>query len=137
MAREKKIKLDVTLPDTLPPGLADPDRVRQILHNLLINALRHTPEKGTVGVVAKKSEDNNYIRVTVSDTGLGISAEDLFHVFDRFWRADRSRSRENGGSGLGLAIARQLVEAHGGQIGVESDGVAGRGSQFWFTLPTA
>ena len=71
----------------------------------------------------------------VSDTGSGIAADDLPHVFDRFWRADRSRSRDQGGSGLGLAIARQLVEAHGGQIGVES--AVGRGSRFWFTLPAA
>jgi signal transduction histidine kinase len=71
----------------------------------------------------------------VCDTGAGIAPADTLHVFDRFWRADRARSRDQGGSGLGLAIARQLVEAQGGQIGVES--ALGRGSQFWFTLPIA
>ncbi|NJN98893.1 MAG: hypothetical protein HC875_34750 [Anaerolineales bacterium] len=75
------------------------------------------------------------IRLTVADTGPGISPTDLPHVFDRFWRADKARSREHGGSGLGLAIAKRLVEAQGGQIGVESEGIPGQGSRFWFTLP--
>jgi len=106
------------------------------LHNLLSNALRHTPDGGTISVSANKIGQPDQIKITVSDTGSGIPAEDLPHVFNRFWRADRSRSREHGGSGLGLAITRQLVESHGGQIGVESDGISGQGSQFWFTLPT-
>ena len=72
---------------------------------------------------------------TVEDTGQGIASADLPHVFERFWRADRARSRDQGGSGLGLAIAKQLIEAHGGQIGVESR--MGAGSQFWFRLPIA
>jgi signal transduction histidine kinase len=141
LAHEKKITLNVSLPHTLPLVLADPDRVRQVLHNLLTNALRHTPEGGQIGIVVKelkpgeKTITHNQIKVAVIDTGPGIPAADLPHVFDRFWRADRSRSREYGGSGLGLAIARQLVEAHGGQVGVESEGVPGQGSQFWFTLP--
>lgn len=159
LARDKKIKLAVTLPTHLPPAWTDPDRVRQVLHNLLANALRHTPEGGQVVIEAawvseqggrgtERQRSNAFspplprspapppfLRITVTDTGPGIPAEDLAHVFNRFWRADRARSREQGGSGLGLAIARQLVEAQGGQIGVESDGVAGHGSRFWFTLP--
>jgi len=135
LSREKNVVLKVDIPKHLPAVPADPDRIRQVLHNLLSNALRHTPEGGTINVTANRIEQPDRIKVTVSDTGPGIPTEDLPHVFDRFWRADRSRSREHGGSGLGLAIARQLVEAHDGQIGVESDGISGQGSQFWFTLP--
>jgi signal transduction histidine kinase len=165
LTREKAVNLEVTLPDNLPLVLADPDRTQQILFNLLTNALRHTPEGGTIGVLVDEAESGQsskgaegqgsdflsahpspkftnhtpatLIRVSITDTGPGIPAEDLPHVFDRFWRADKSRSREQGGSGLGLAIARQLVEAQGGQIRVESDGVSGQGSRFWFTLPIA
>ena len=79
------------------------------------------------------SADDSGLRVEVADTGTGISAEDLPHVFDRFWRAEKSRSRQTGGSGLGLAIVRKLVEAHGGRVGVES--VVGSGSVFWVRLP--
>jgi two-component system OmpR family sensor kinase/two-component system sensor histidine kinase BaeS len=133
LAREKDITLTVAAPDNLPSVQADSDRIQQVLHNLLSNALRHTPEGGTIGVDVELFERE--LKVTVSDTGPGISTADLPHVFDRFWRADPSRSREFGGSGLGLAIARQLVEAHGGQIGVQNNGELGPGSQFWFTLP--
>jgi two-component system OmpR family sensor kinase len=139
LAREKEVNLKITLPDNLPSVLADPDRVRQVLHNLLTNALRHTPDGGEIGILAEPSVDDTVssVRVSVTDTGPGIPPEDLPHVFDRFWRADRSRSREHGGSGLGLAIARQLVQAQEGQIGVESEGAPGQGSRFWFTLPVA
>jgi signal transduction histidine kinase len=135
LSREKNVALNVDVADALPVVPADPDRIRQVLHNFLSNALRHTPEGGTISLIANKIESPDQIKVIVSDSGPGIPTEDLPHVFDRFWRADRSRAREYGGSGLGLAIARQLVEAHSGQIGVESTGVPGQGSQFWFTLP--
>ncbi|MFS8097366.1 HAMP domain-containing histidine kinase [Lentzea alba] len=104
---------------------ADPVRLRQILTNLVTNALRYTPPDGTVRLWAGDG------RITVSDTGSGISAEDLPHVFDRFWRADRSRTRDTGGSGLGLAIVHALVSAHGGTITVES---SARGTTFTITL---
>ncbi|MEW5957019.1 MAG: ATP-binding protein [Chloroflexota bacterium] len=133
LAREKNIELAVSRPSVLPPVLADPDRVRQVLHNLLSNALRHTPEDGQITVTVEPQA--GFLRISVADTGPGIPADDLPHVFDRFWRADKARARAHGGSGLGLAIARQLVEAHGGQIGVASE--PGHGSHFWFTLPVA
>jgi len=147
-AAVQRIALDVALPADLPPVLADPDRVRQILHNLLANALRYTPTGGMISVTAAIAADDarpttnaflvgraSFVTLRVCDTGQGIAPADLPHVFERFWRADRARSRDHGGSGLGLAIAKQLVEAHGGQIGVES--VVGQGSQFWLTLPVA
>lgn len=136
VAREKNVTLAVEITEQLPPVSADPDRVRQILHNLLANALRYTPEAGQVEVVAAVvTKPDRMVKISVADTGLGIAPRDLPHVFDRFWRADKSRSRREGGSGLGLAIARQLVEAQSGKIGVESE--LGRGSCFWFELPAS
>jgi two-component system OmpR family sensor kinase len=148
-AEAKGVRLTMDLTDGLPPVLADPDRLAQIMRNLLSNALRHTPEGGQITVSVMYNEP--VVRIVVADTGEGIPPEDLPHVFDRFWRADRSRARETGGpstalrrgsgqgsgrgSGLGLAIARHLVQAHGGEMGVESK--IGQGSRFWFTLPAA
>jgi two-component system OmpR family sensor kinase/two-component system sensor histidine kinase BaeS len=150
-AAEQEVVLTVDVPRDMPPMQADPDRVRQVMHNLLANALRHTPAGGTITLCARTEvrglrtevperqasalSPQSSVLITVADTGTGIAADDLAHIFDRFWRANRSRSRDHGGSGLGLAIARQLVEAQGGQIGVES--AVGQGSQFWFTLPIA
>ncbi|MCB0169837.1 MAG: HAMP domain-containing histidine kinase [Anaerolineae bacterium] len=134
LAHEKEVTLELEIAQNLPPVSADSDRVRQILHNLLANAIRHTPVMGQVKVVAEVvSTPDQFVKISVTDTGPGIAPEDLPHVFDRFWRADKSRSRQQGGSGLGLAIAKQLVEAQGGRIGVESQ--VGQGSCFWFVLP--
>jgi len=107
---------------------ADPVRLRQVLGNLVANALRHTPAGGTVTVAVSPSG------VTVADTGAGIAPDHLPHVFDRFWRADESRTRDTGGSGLGLAISRQLVDLHGGTLTVES--TLGEGTTFTVELPT-
>jgi signal transduction histidine kinase len=113
---------------------ADSQRLDQVLLNLLDNALRHTPPGGavTLDLHCHQSE----VFVTVSDDGQGIAAADLPHVFDRFYRGDRSRNRTTGGTGLGLAIARQLVEAHGGRIWVDSPPPgAARGAEFGLMLP--
>jgi len=111
--------------------VADPKRVRQIVDNLVGNALRHTGRGGAVTVVARR--DGDWAVVEVADTGVGIGAEDLPRVFERFWRAEKSRGRDAGGSGLGLAIVRDLAEAHGGAVGVVS--ATGRGSTFTVRLP--
>lgn len=130
-ALAQSLRLTLDLPPGLPPVVADPDRLRQVLANLLSNALRHTPAGGEVGVSAAAA--GAFVRFAVRDSGPGIPAAHLPHVFDRFWRAEPSRAREQGGSGLGLAIVKQLVEAQGGQVGVESE--VGRGSVFWVALP--
>jgi two-component system OmpR family sensor kinase len=143
------ITINVAAPDTLPPAMADADRLGQIIHNLLANALRYTPAGGQITLQAKHrspatkrdpaaapaKRTREQLRISVEDTGPGMAPEDLPHVFERFWRAERSRSREHGGSGPGLAITKALVEGQGGQIGVVSE--AGQGSRFWFTLPVA
>jgi len=124
------VRVDVQVGDDLS-ARADPDRLAQVLRNFIANALRHTPGGGCITASAERRE--RMIRVMVSDTGEGIGAEDLPHVFERFYRGDKSRARTRGGAGLGLAIAKALVGAMGGEIGVDSE--VGRGSCFWFTLP--
>ncbi|HET8679863.1 MAG TPA: ATP-binding protein [bacterium] len=131
---DKGIALKVNIPRELPPVLADPDRMAQVVTNLLGNALQYTPPGGLVEVRAR--QEDGAVAVAVTDTGIGIAAEDLPHVFDRFYRVDRSRARASGGTGIGLTVARHLVEAHRGSITADSAGV-GRGSTFTITLPTA
>jgi two-component system OmpR family sensor kinase/two-component system sensor histidine kinase BaeS len=132
-AADRGVTLALDLPGDLPPVMADRRRIAQVLGNLLSNALRHTPEGGCVTLSAAEKEET--VEVAVSDTGAGIPSEDLPYVFERFWRGDASRSRVSGGTGLGLAIAKQLVEMHGGEIGVDS--TLGEGAVFRFTLPIA
>ncbi|MGW1225916.1 sensor histidine kinase [Streptomyces sp. NPDC002530] len=118
------------------PGLtADPVRLRQAIGNLVSNAVRHTPSGGRITVRVHGTEHGDAVVVDVEDTGSGIPPADLPHVFDRFWRGEKSRSRRTGGSGLGLAIVRKLTEAHGGTATAVS--VPGEGSVFTLRLPTA
>ena len=112
----------------------DPDRLKQLLLNLVNNAIAYTPDGGTVTLSLHRRPDN-WVRVAVADTGVGIAPEDLPHIFDRFWRQDKARSRKLGGSGLGLSIAKSIVEAHGGRISVESE--LGKGTTFEVLLPLA
>jgi signal transduction histidine kinase len=109
----------------------DTQAIGRVLNNLIGNALRHTPNLGRVSVWVRRA--NQHIEVTISDTGEGIRAVDLPHIFERFYRGEKSRSRATGGAGLGLAIARGIVQAHGGDIKVESE--TGKGTQFTFTIP--
>jgi len=124
--------VDATQSD-LPPVNIDAQRISQVLRNLLENAIAHTESGGSITVAAEKQ--GNQIAVDVTDTGEGIAAEDIPHLFERFYRVDRSRARTTGGSGLGLKIAKRLVEAHGGTITVRSE--PGKGSCFTFTIPIA
>ncbi len=130
-AESRRLAIETDLPASPATAYVDPERIGQVLRNLLSNAITHTPEGGRITVELK--DQANEVRVTVSDTGIGIPAEDLSYVFERFYRVDRSRVRATGGAGLGLTIAKRLVEAHGGTISVESE--LGKGSRFTFTLP--
>ena len=144
-AAAEGIALQADLSEDLPLVNVDSQRIGQVLGNLLSNALTHTPSGGEIVIAARRCLEpsrrvvegarETQVAVSVSDTGEGIAPEHLPYIFERFYRADRSRSRATGGTGLGLAIARQLVEAHGGRIEVESE--VGRGTQFTFTLPVA
>ena len=132
----KNIALVDEVPAGVPLVMADPHRVEQVLLNLLGNALRYTPEHGRITLGARlEPASAPMVTVFVSDTGPGIASEDLPRVFDRFYRADKSRSRATGGSGIGLAIVRQLVHAHGGRVWAESQ--PGNGATFYFSLPVA
>lgn len=133
VAEAQAVSLALEATDTLPLATSDPDRLAQVVRNLLSNALRHTPGGGKV--ILSASAEKKMIRVVIADTGDGIPAEELPRVFDRFYRGDKSRARARGGSGLGLAIAKTWVMALGGEIGVES--APDQGSRFWFTVPVA
>lgn len=130
-AKSKEIDLLIELEDGLPAVDIDADRMTQVLVNLLDNALRYTPAGGWINLSAKREQEG--VEISVIDSGAGIPAQDLDHLFERFYRGDKSRQREEGGSGLGLAIARSLVESHGGEIRVESQ--PGEGARFIIELP--
>jgi signal transduction histidine kinase len=131
---EKGVTLTTDAPAELPAVRADADRIIQVLLNLLGNALRYTPPGSAVQVRAERQ--NDAVTFHVADSGIGIAPEHLPHVFERFYRVDKARSRALGGSGIGLTISRAIVEAHDGQIWAASDGV-GQGAIFSFTLPIA
>jgi signal transduction histidine kinase len=131
--QQKQIVLSAQLTPHLPPVQGDADRLLQVLLNLLSNACQYTPDGGVVQI--KAGLQAHEVVVAVSDNGVGIPAEHISHLFTRFYRVDKSRSRQaGGGSGIGLAIAKHLVEAHGGRIWAQSDG-DGKGSTFTFALP--
>jgi signal transduction histidine kinase len=134
-AASQDIHLTSSLQDPSLEISADYDRLNQVLSNLVSNALRHTPSGGRVAIEAASTVGSKgSVRIQVQDTGTGIASEDMPFIFDRFWRGDRSRS-ERVHSGLGLAIARQLIQAHGGEISVHSGGVPGLGTTFTIELP--
>ncbi len=135
-AEAQQVTLTSQIADDLPLVQADPDRVAQVLRNLLVNALRHTPPGGSV--TAKAHRAGEMVEVAIADTGEGIAPDDLPHIFERFWRADPARARADrfaDSTGLGLSIAQSLVEAHGGRIWAES--TPGQGTVLRFTLPLA
>ena len=132
-AEFKGVTVQTEYPTELPPIRFDAARLTQVLQNLLANALRHTPADGTITVRAETTPEA--VHLFIADTGDGIPPEHLPHVFDRFYRTDPARSRDRGGAGLGLAIVRAIVEVHGGQITVTSEGIPGQGSTFTISLP--
>ena len=137
-ANRKKVQLKLETQAEIPPINIDPKRIEQVITNLLSNAIRYTPEDGRVTISLKTVDSDTFadkysLVISFADTGEGIPAEHLSHIFERFYRVETSRSRNEGGVGLGLAIVKQMVQAHGGQVWVES--LAGKGSTFYFSLP--
>jgi len=130
-AKEQNLELVTELPAELPVVRGDPDMLAQVLINLVDNAIKFTPAGGRITVRAGANEEN--VRIDVEDTGIGIPPENIPRIFERFYRVEKSRSRELGGIGLGLAIVKHIIRAHGGKTGVES--IVGKGSKFSFTLP--
>jgi signal transduction histidine kinase len=137
-------RMVIDMPEKLPPANIDRDKVKQVLYNLLTNAAKYSPRGGQITLVIAEAElemlpadhpQGRFLRISVSDQGLGIPPEDLPRIWDRFYRVDNSNTRRIGGTGLGLSIAKALVELHGGRIWAES--VAGKGSTFSFTVPVA
>ncbi len=133
-ARDKDLQISTFLPADLPPLWADSAKLGQVLLNLLTNAIKYTPEHGRVGIEARPTMDG-LVEIRVNDTGIGISADDLDRIFERFTQIDSSSTRSQGGTGLGLAITRDLIQLHGGAVRVQSQ--IGRGSSFIFTVPQA
>jgi histidine kinase len=130
---DKRVSLTADIPPDLPMITVDPARMTQVLLNLLGNALQYTPSGGRVAIHCSLSTDRN-LQIAVADTGIGLTTEQLTHIFERFYRADKSRSRAGGGSGIGLTISKHLVEAHDGHLTAASPGL-NQGSTFTITLP--
>jgi signal transduction histidine kinase len=131
LALRKQVRLTFQATENLPTALIDYNEFKKMLKHLILNGLNYTPEGGSV-TIKSRADDQNVI-VEVCDTGEGITALDLPHIFDRFYRADRARGGESGGAGLGLTIARKIIEAHGGTIEAESK--LGQGSMFRVSIP--
>lgn len=132
-AASKGRNLRTEMPGELPTAHLDPDRIAQVVLNILSNSLRHTPPGGTITIAV--NYETQAFHLTINDTGSGIPQEDIPYIFDRFYRAEKDRNRTSGGTGLGLAIAKDFVEAHGGKIWAES--TPGKGSTFHILLPNA
>lgn len=134
-ANRKNISLLCEIQPGLPRVLADQGRLEQVLVNLLDNAIKYTPEQGRVTLSAEQDEGSAMVRISVADTGIGIPMKDIPRIFERFYRVDEARSREQGGTGLGLAIVKHIVQLHGGDVSVSSE--PGKGSVFIFKLKIA
>ncbi|MGB3700572.1 MAG: ATP-binding protein [Anaerolineales bacterium] len=133
VAENKTMMFDIQLPSDLPPINGDPERIRQILINLLGNAFHYTLENGKVSLSAHRVGDE--IQIDISDNGVGISPKEQDRIFDRFYRGDNHMVIATAGTGLGLSIVAKLINMHHGRIWVQSSGIEGEGSIFSFTLP--
>jgi signal transduction histidine kinase len=135
-AAKAGLKLNLDIEPDLPMMMANEDQLRRVLYNFVDNAIKFTPRDGNIDIFLRSGRKGKTVRVLVKDTGPGITAEDLPHIFERFYRVEATRPRygTTKGSGLGMAIAKSIVENHGGKIGVSSQ--VGRGSTFWAEIPT-
>jgi two-component system phosphate regulon sensor histidine kinase PhoR len=131
IAENKRQTISVLIPSNLELLVGDPEKLIQVLINVLDNAIKYTPENGKISLEVKQAGDT--IEIAVSDSGIGIPKKDLSRIFERFYRVDQARSRELGGTGLGLSIVKHIIEAHGGKVSVESE--LRKGSRFVLTLP--
>ncbi|MCD7032649.1 HAMP domain-containing histidine kinase [Metabacillus sp. GX 13764] len=129
--KENGLKVEVGIEENLPAVYAVPEAIIRVLTNLIQNAITYSPRNSSLGLTVEKRESG--LLFSVSDEGPGIAIEEQGRIFDRFYRLEKSRNKEHGGTGLGLAICREMVERHGGEIGVIS--APGEGSEFWFTIP--
>ncbi|MCK5534418.1 HAMP domain-containing protein, partial [bacterium] len=132
-ARDKSITIKTNIPEKLDSLLIDETRIAQVLFNLIDNAIKYIPEKGNI--IISVNEKDGFIQINIADTGSGIAQEHIPRLFERFYRVDKSRSQELGGTGLGLAIVKHIIQAHQGEVFVQS--ILGQGSVFSFTLPKA
>src|SRR5207302_4248999 len=134
LIEQKQHRVVVKIPAALPPILGDEERLGQVFSNLLDNAIKYTPEQGTITISAELApiEPPTMMEIALEDTGIGIPPQDLPRIFERFYRVDKARSRELGGTGLGQSILKHLVEGHGGTVSAESQG---KGTRFVVRLP--
>ncbi|MBI4790919.1 MAG: HAMP domain-containing protein [Chloroflexi bacterium] len=132
-ANAKGVELSGSVEPSVDPVVMNSLKIQRVLYNLLQNAIRHTPAGGSVSISARPCDAGRRVQIEIADTGEGIAPDDLAHVFEPFYRGEKSRPRDGSGAGLGLTISKAIVEAHGGQLGVSS--AAGVGSRFHFTLP--
>ena len=137
LTKDKKIKIKLRVPESIPTLTADENRLIRVMINLLENAIMYSPKSGKISVVAAVDQKSspNALRVSVSDQGIGISKKDLERIFGRYYRVERRKTEGRTGLGLGLTFCRQTIEAHGGKIWAESPAYKGKGSRFVFTLP--
>ena len=132
---EKSLSVQLNLQESLPLLLLDKDRINQVIYNILSNAIRYIPAGSAIHIRTEEihKKDRPWLQLVIADTGTGIAAADLPHVFQYFYRGEKSRSRKSGGSGIGLALARQFVLSHGGTIDVVSE--EGKGTVFTIEIP--
>ncbi|MGP4081262.1 sensor histidine kinase [Pseudalkalibacillus sp. R45] len=129
---EKQIEVEVSLSEKLPAVAVMPKKIKRVFVNLLQNAIRFSKNQSKIAIQTSCQNDS-YLMIKISDEGQGVAKENQYHIFDRFFRVEKSRNPLHGGAGLGLSIAMSIVKMHGGEIGVESE--INHGSTFWFTLP--
>ena len=129
---EKRLNVQIGMPDKLPAAYVMPAQIKRVLSNLLQNAIHYSPVGGKIVLTADRLNES-FLSISISDEGEGVEEKEASRIFERFYRVDKSRSTSSGGAGLGLAIAKSIVQLHGGEIGVRS--ATGAGSTFWFTLP--